>query len=236
MRLQKFIALAGLASRRKAEDLITQGRVRVNGKISKVLGVKVNPEDDIILLDEKKITIIKEKIYIMINKPLNYISSSSDQFNRATVIDLIKDDIKERIYPVGRLDYDTEGLLILTNDGEVTYKLTHPKHKINKIYIAKVEGIPNQKALQGFIKGLRIDNYITSPAKVKLIKSYKNESILQIGIYEGRNRQVRKMCDKIGHPVLTLKRIGIGELYLGNLPVGKWRYLNLDEIKWIKED
>ncbi|MDK2799907.1 MAG: rRNA synthase [Clostridiales bacterium] len=234
MRIQKFIALAGIASRRKAEEMILEGRVKKNNRTVQTLGEKVDVETDIIKIDEQIIKISDKKLYIMLNKPVGYVTTNSDQFNRLTVIDLIKKDIPERVYPVGRLDYDTEGLLILTNDGDFTYKLTHPKHSIEKIYIATVKGIPTNDKLQKFREGLYIDNYITAPAKIEIIKTMQKSCQLKITIHEGKNRQVRKMCEKIGHPVVKLKRIAIGNLYLGNLPSGKWRFLKTSEVNSLK--
>ncbi|MBZ4646830.1 MAG: rRNA synthase [Petroclostridium sp.] len=235
MRLQKFIALSGFASRRKAEEIILEGRVKVNNQIIQTLGEKINIKTDIVEIDGKRIEISANHIYIMLNKPVGYVTTVSDQFNRPTVMDLIKNDIKMRLYPVGRLDYDTEGLLLLTNDGELTYKLTHPKHNIEKVYIATVKGIPAKDELQRFREGLYIDDYLTAPAKIEIIKIMKGSCELKIVIHEGKNRQVRKMCEKIGHPVIKLKRIAIGNLHLGNLPLGKWRHLKDVEVNFLKK-
>ncbi len=168
----------------------------------------------------------------MLNKPVGYITTVKDQFNRPTVLDLIK-DINFRLVPVGRLDYDTSGLLLLTNDGDLVYKITHPKHDINKIYIAKIQGIPNDSEIYKFENGLYIDNYKTSKAKFEILKTFKNFSEVKITIHEGKNRQVRKMCDTIGHKVIELKRISIGNISLGSLPIGQFRYLTKKEIDYI---
>lgn len=234
MRLQKYISGCGFTSRRKAEALILEKRVKVNGEVIIKLGTTINPDYDIITIDNKRILNESEKKYILINKPTGYITSLKDQFNRPTVIDLIKENVKERVYPIGRLDYDTSGLLLLTNDGELTYKITHPKHEINKTYIARIKGIPDSISLNSFKKGLKIEKYITSPAKIKILKKDNDNCIVEITIREGKNRQVRKMCKSIGHPVISLKRIAIGSLKINELKVGKWRNLTKDEIQYLK--
>lgn len=232
IRLQKYLAESGTASRRKAEELIRQGRVKVNGVQVTAMGTKVS-EDDLVEVDGKKIGFEEKKVYIMLNKPVGYVTTAKDQFSRKTVIDLVS-DIKERIYPVGRLDYDTSGLLLLTNDGDFTYTLTHPKHEMKKIYIAEIKGIPSSEDIQKFEKGIKIEDYTTSPARLKVIKRNKNTSVVEITIHEGKNRQVRKMCGAIGHPVIKLKRIAIGNLQLGSLREGKWRYLSDEEVMNLK--
>lgn len=233
MRLQKFMAHSGIASRRKSEKLIQEGRVRVNGKTITKLGSKVDPSKDKVYVDDQPISLESNKVYIMLNKPTGYVTTLSDEKDRRIVTDLIS-NIKERIYPVGRLDMDTSGLLLMTNDGDLTHKLTHPSYEITKRYIARVKGIPSKKDLKEFREGLIIDNKLTSPAKIKIVKKFKSESILDISIYEGRNRQVRKMCEKINHPVRELERISIGRLRLANLPLGKWRYLDSKEVNYLK--
>ncbi|HHV95477.1 MAG TPA: rRNA pseudouridine synthase [Clostridiaceae bacterium] len=229
VRLQKYIAQSGIASRRKAEDLIKSGMVKVNGKVVLEPWVMVDDSDDV-RVNDKPIFREKRLVYIMLNKPVGYITTAKEQFSRKTVLDLIK-GIPERIFPVGRLDYDTSGLLLLTNDGQFAYKLTHPKYEIKKVYIAKVKGIPSEDEIKIFETGLEIDDYITAPAKLKIRKILGNKSILEIVIHEGRNRQIRKMCEAIGHPVIELCRISIGNVSLGSLPVGKWRYLTKKEVQ-----
>ena len=231
MRLQKYIAECGVASRRKSEELIKQGRVKVNGITVSEMGVKVSDED-VVEVDGRKISLEQKKVYIMLNKPVGYISSVRDQFSRNTVVDLIK-GVKERIYPVGRLDYDTSGLLLLTNDGDFAFRLTHPKHEMKKTYIAEVEGVPDSNDIESFQNGLRIEDYVTSPAELTVLEKKKSSSMVKVVIHEGKNRQVRKMCDAIGHPVISLKRIAIGDLYLKSLPEGQWRYLKEEEIKML---
>ncbi|MBZ2173780.1 rRNA pseudouridine synthase [Schnuerera sp. xch1] len=233
MRLQKYIAHSGVTSRRKAEEMILQSRVKVNGFIVKKLGTKVDPEKDLIEVDNKRIELASKKLYIMLNKPEGYVTTLKDEHNKKVVLDLI-DNIKERIFPIGRLDKDTTGLLIMTNDGDLTYKLTHPSHEVWKKYLALVDGIPNHKEIQKLKKGVKIDGRLTSKAKVKMIKIYNDSSVLEISIHEGRNRQVRKMCKCIGHPIRKLKRISIGELKLNDLEIGEWRHLTEKEIKYLK--
>ncbi|WP_330381817.1 pseudouridine synthase [Defluviitalea phaphyphila] len=234
IRLQKYLANAGIASRRKAEKYILEGKVKVNGKVITNLGTKINTEKDLVYFNDKKVCVKNKKVYILLNKPENYITTANDQFDRPTVMDLLP-SISERVYPVGRLDYNTSGLLLLTNDGELTYKLTHPKHHISKTYIAKVKGIPDENSLNKLRKGIVIDGYKTSPAKIKLVRKFSENSEIEITIYEGRNRQVRKMCEAIGHPVLKLKRIAIGKIFLKDLPLGKYRYLTKEEISYLKK-
>lgn len=235
MRINKYIASCGIASRRKAEEIILQERVKVNGNIVKDLSFKIDEENDLVEIDNKKINMKKENIYIVLNKPEGYITTVKDQFDRPSVVDLLT-DIKERIYPIGRLDYETSGLLILTNDGDLTYKLTHPKHEVAKVYIARVKGIPSYEEITNFENGLYIEDYKTSPAKIKILEKNeeKNYSICQIQIHEGRNRQVRKMCKAINHPVQRLKRVAMGKITLKGTEVGKYRHLTNEEIKYLK--
>lgn len=231
MRLQKFLAKAGIASRRKAEEYILDGKIKVNGQLITELGTKINPDKDLVYYNDKIVELIPEKVYILLNKPEKYVTTVKDQFNRPTVMDLLPPSLKG-VHPVGRLDYNTSGLLLLTNDGDFTYKITHPKHSIKKIYIAKVRGIPKETSLEKLRKGLVIDNYKTAPAKAKILRKLKNDAVIEITIYEGRNRQVRKMCEAIGHPVISLKRIAIGNIFLANLPLGKYRNLTKEEVDY----
>jgi len=228
------MAHCGVASRRKCEEMILEKRVKVNGEIITELGYKINPLKDIVMVDGKKIRHKEKKIYIIMNKPKGYVTTVSDEYNRRTVIDLLR-DVKERVYPVGRLDYDTSGLLLLTNDGDLAYKLTHPRHEIPKTYIATIKGNPSEEELEKFRNGLEIDNYITSKAEIEVLRTINDRSLVKIKIYEGKNRQIRKMCEKIGHPVISLKRIAIGDLELGNLKKGCWRFLSNDEIEYLKK-
>lgn len=231
-RLQKYLAGCGIASRRKCEEYILQGRVKVNGKVVKELGVKINPDVDIIEFDDKIVRREEKKVYIMLYKPAGYITSVKDPFGRPTVLDLVK--VKERIYPVGRLDFDTSGLLLLTNDGELANILMHPKHEIVKTYVAKIKGIPTKEEMERFENGLIIDGRKTAKAKIRILNVKNGTSVVEIQIHEGRNRQVKKMCKAIGHPVIALKRTKIGELELKGLKPGEWRYLTEDEIRYLK--
>lgn len=232
IRLQKYLARCGIASRRHAEELIRQGRVKVNGVTVTEMGVTVSP-GDLVEFDGKPVVPEEKPVYILLNKPAGYVTTVSDPQGRKTVMDLLK-GVKERVYPVGRLDYGTEGLLILTNDGDFAYKSTHPRHQVNKTYIAEVEGIPSNEALRKLRDGVMLDGRLTSPADVKILKQKKRSAVLKITIHEGRNRQVRRMCEAVGHPVLFLKRISIGGLRLGNLKPGEWRYLTASELKKIE--
>ncbi len=232
MRLQKYMAMCGVASRRKAEEMIAEGRVKVNGKIVTEMGTIIDPKRDVIKVNDKGITKEKKKIYIMLNKPVGYVSTLKDEKGRRIVTDLIE-GVDERTYPVGRLDADTTGLILLTNDGDMAYKLTHPSNEISKKYIAIVEGVPNRLELEKFRNGMIIDGKKTAKAVVKIAKKYEDESILEIIIHEGRNRQVKKMCEKINHPVKKLKRVSIGEIEIGGIDIGNWRYLNEDEINYL---
>ncbi len=234
MRLQKYIAKSGLTSRRKAEDLILQGRVKVNGQVVNEMGITVDPEEDVVMVDDKIINLEDRKIYIMLNKPEGYVTTLSDRHSEKIVLDLIK-GVKERIFPVGRLDKDTTGLLLMTNDGDLAYKLTHPSHIVWKEYIALVRGIPSNREIQRLKNGVIIDGRKTSPARVELIKTNNNSAVLKIIIHEGRNRQVRKMCEYVGHPVIKLKRVAIGDIKLGDLQIGSWRYLTDKEVEYLKK-
>ena len=233
IRLQKFLAEANIASRRKAEELIQAGRVRVNGKTVTELGTKVDDEKDIVEADGKEVRIEGKLVYIMLNKPEGCVTTAHDQFNRRTVLDLVE-GVSERIYPVGRLYYDTSGLIILTNDGDLTYRLTHPKHNVAKTYIALVDREPTEEEIHTFENGVVIDGRKTAKARLKVIKQDDVGAYLMIVIHEGRNRQVRKMCEAIGHPVRRLKRTATGKLTLGKLKKGQWRYLTDEEIAYLK--
>ena len=230
IRLQKYIAECGITSRRKAEELIINGKIKVNGKVVTELGTKINPSNDIVEYDNKIIKQEHKNVYILLNKPIGYVTTVKDQFGRPSVLDLVK--VKERIVPVGRLDFYTSGALILSNDGDFVYKITHPKHEIDKTYNATVKGIVIDDEIETLRKGVKIDNYITKPAKVKILKidEEKNISRLEITIHEGKNRQVRKMCEAIGRKVIALHRSKIGNIGVKDLELGKWRYLTDQEI------
>ncbi len=230
-RLQKYLANCGIASRRKCEEYILEGKVKVNGNIIRELGTKINPQKDTVEYENKKVIPNNNNIYILLNKPIGYVTTVEDQFGRDTVLNLVK--VKERIVPVGRLDMYTSGALILTNDGDFVYKITHPKHEINKTYTVTVKGIINNDEIERLRKGVKIEDYITKPAKVKILKTdiEKDISRLEITIHEGKNRQVRKMCEAIEKKVLALHRSKIGEIGVKDLELGKWRYLSSKEIK-----
>ena len=232
-RLQKYLAQCGVASRRKCEELILQGRIQVNGVTVTELGTKINPEKDKIKFDGKDVKQSQKLVYILLNKPIGYVTTADDQFGRDTVLDLVK--VKERIVPVGRLDMYTSGALILTNDGDFVYQVTHPKHEIEKTYTVTIKGIVQNNEVEQLRSGVKIDDYITKPARVKILKTdtEKDISRLEITIHEGKNRQVRKMCEAIGRKVLALHRSKIGNLGVKDLELGKWRYLNSKEVKGI---
>ena len=233
-RLQKYLANAGIASRRKCEELISNGRITVNGEVVTELGVKIDPEKDQIEYNGKPVKNNIEYVYILLNKPIGYVTTAKDQFERDTVMDLIK--VKQRVVPVGRLDMYTSGALILSNDGEFVNKITHPSNEIEKTYNATVVGIIDESDVQKIKDGVEIEDkgekYITKPARVKILKTdpEKNLSRLQITIHEGKNREVRKMCESIGKRVLALHRCKIGNIDVKDLPLGKWRYLTTQEV------
>ena len=233
-RLQKYLANAGIASRRKCEELILQGKVKVNGETVTELGFKVDPEKDVIEYNNKRVELTDKKVYILLNKPIGYVTTARDQFNRDTVMDLVK--IKERVVPVGRLDMYTSGALILSNDGEFVNYATHPSHEVEKTYTVTLIGKITDDAVQQLKDGVVIkdegEDYKTKPAKVKIlhIDEEKNRSRLEIKIHEGKNRQVRKMCEAVGYKVLALHRSQIGKIAVKDLKIGTWRYLHDDEI------
>jgi 23S rRNA pseudouridine2605 synthase len=232
-RLQKVIARAGIASRRKSEELIKEGRVKVNGKVVTELGLKVSSSDRV---EVNEIQIEKEEpVYFLLYKPRGVISSVNDEKGRKVVTDFFP-HLKERIYPVGRLDYDTSGLLVLTNDGEFANLLMHPKNEIDKVYVAKVKGIPSKENLRKLEKGIRLEDGKTAPARVKLLSAdnKKQSAIVEITIHEGRNRQVRRMFEAIGHDVLKLKRERYAFLTLNGLKTGDARELTPHEVKSLR--
>ena len=232
-RLQKILSAAGVASRRLSEELIVQGRVSVNGTTVTALGTKADPAVDEIKVDGRRIRTEQRRRYVLLNKPRGYITSRSDPEGRPTVMDLMK-GVKEYIYPVGRLDYDSEGLLLLTNDGELAARLTHPRHEVEKVYEARVKGVPDDRALERLARGVPIDGRRTAPAKIRASEPFARgsgeQTIVEISIHEGRQRQVRKMFEAVGHPVVRLKRVRIGPLEDPDMPVGHWRELTPQEV------
>ncbi|EHJ00070.1 pseudouridine synthase Rsu [Clostridium sp. DL-VIII] len=230
-RLQKYMASCGVASRRKCEEIIIEGKVKVNGVMVNEVGIKVNPLKDIVEYNGKVIKKEEKKVYIMLNKPEGYISSVKDEKGRATILDIV--NVKERIYPIGRLDYDSSGLLLLTNDGEVYNKIIHPRVELIKKYIAVVTDEITKNDIQKFEIGIDIGGYITAPAELKVLSFEKGVSTVEIGIHEGKNRQIRRMCAALHHEVLSLKRISIGDLKLGYLKRGEYRELKQDEIDYL---
>ncbi|GFZ29584.1 pseudouridine synthase [Clostridium zeae] len=231
-RLQKFMARCGVASRRKCEELILSGIVSVNDVIIKELGTKIDCDKDLVKVSGKEIRPEEKKRYIMLNKPEGYISSVKDEHDRQTVIDLI--GIKERIFPIGRLDFDSSGLLLLTNDGEIYNKLIHPRQKITKTYVAIVKGMFSKDDIRRFESGIDIGGYITADAKIEVIEIQEDRSKVRLQIHEGKNRQIRKMCAALNHEVLELTRESIGEIRLGTLEKGNFRELTEAELDYIK--
>src|SRR5215470_12486407 len=225
-RLQKILSQAGIASRRASERLMLEGRVTVNGDTIRELGSKADPGTDDIRVDGRRIKIAERHIYLLLNKPRGYVTTRSDPQQRPTVIDLLK-GVREYVYPVGRLDYDSEGLLILTNDGELAARLTHPRHGVKRVYEARVLGQPDAHDLSRLAKGVAIDGRRTEPASVASL----GPGHLRITVHEGRNRQVRKMCEAIGHPVTELRRVAIGPIRDGKLKLGRWRELSPQDIE-----
>ncbi|WP_299995205.1 pseudouridine synthase [uncultured Clostridium sp.] len=241
-RLQKYMARCGVASRRKCEEIILDGQIKVNGLVITEVGTKINPEKDIVEYNNNVIKVEEKKVYIMLNKPEGYITSVKDEKGRKTVLDIV--NVKERIYPIGRLDYDSSGLLILTNDGSIYNNIIHPRVSINKTYIAVCKGKFSESDIKHFKKGIDIGGYITAEANIDIIseeikfnkKKNCNEvlSTVEITIHEGKNRQIRRMCSSLNHEVISLKRVAIGNIKLGYLKKGEWRELTNSELEYIK--
>ncbi len=231
-RLQKIIAKAGIASRRKAEELIEEGRVFVNGKKAK-LGDKADPERDVIKVDGEVIKPLKKKVYILLYKPLGYVTTKSDEKHRPTVMDLLQREEKKALFPVGRLDINTEGLLIITNDGEFANLITNPKTKVEKTYLVKVRGIPSKKAIERLLSGVIVEERKLSAKKITLL-GHKNNAWLKVVLTEGKKNQIRRMFEKVGHPVVKLKRIKIGDIEIGDLKPGEYRRLTPQEVERLK--
>ena len=232
VRLQKMLADCGIASRRKSEELIAQGKVRVNGKVASV-GDKVDPKVDRVTVSGRKVTVKKEKRYIMVHKPRGYVTTMSDEMDRRCVAELVA-DVDARVFPVGRLDRDSEGLLFMTNDGEFANAITHPSKHVAKTYRVTVRGKVSEEAQASLSAGLMLDGRMTAPADVRTHSINDDRTTLEITLYEGRNRQIRRMCEQLDLEVLRLKRIAIGKVKLGGLKCGDWRDLNDEELRSIK--
>ena len=232
MRINKYIAQAGICSRRKADELIANGNVKINGAVLKEPGYEVT-DGDKVEVNGTQISAKQKAEYVLINKPLGMVTTVSDDKERLTVMDVVA-DIDARLFPVGRLDYNTSGALIMTNDGEMAYRLTHPKHEVYKTYRARVAGILSNEKATRLRKGVDIGGFVTSPAKVNIIKGTQHSTIVEISIHEGKNRQVRKMFAAVGNPVQELERIAIGEIRLGHLKPGHYRKLTREEVEYLK--
>jgi len=233
MRLNKYIAQSGVASRRKADQLTINGAVRINGKVMKEPGYDVQPEDTV-EINGQVLHPATKKIYIVLNKPKGYITTVSDEQDRPTVMDLVT-DITERVFPVGRLDYNTTGLLILTNDGELSQKLTHPQHQVTKTYHARVSGVLSNERMNKLRSGVDIGGFVTSKARVEILKQAEKSTIVEVEISEGKNRQVRKMFTAVGCKVQELERVSMGEIRLGRLLQGHYRKLTAQEVAYLKQ-
>ncbi len=232
VRLQKFLAGAGVASRRKAEEYIAQGRVKVDGKVVTAMGLQIVPDKQKVFFDNKEVRTEKKTVYILLNKPKGYVTTLSDPQGRPIVSSLLP-GIKERVFPVGRLDLDTEGALLLTNDGELAQRILHPSNEVFKTYEARVKGVPSPASLRALEKGIMLEEKKTAPARARIKRKNKQNSVIIITIHEGRKRQVKKMLQAVGHPVQSLKRLAYGQLGLDNLEVGKFRFLHQNDIKKI---
>jgi 23S rRNA pseudouridine2605 synthase len=228
-RLQKVLAHAGVASRRKSEDLIRQGRVMVNGRVVTELGVKVNPRRDEIHVDGKRIQVLTDHVYIMLNKPEGVLSTMVDRRGRQALEDLVS--VPQRLYPVGRLDLDSEGLILLTDDGALANVLTHPRYEHEKEYRLLVNGVPSADTLEAWQQGIVLDGKPTAPAEVEILARRRDGALLRVVMREGRKRQIRRVAEMLGHPVRALRRVRLGPLELGALEVGHWRYLTDKEVQ-----
>ena len=232
MRINKYIAQAGIASRRKADELIANGNVKINGAVMKEPGYDVQ-DGDKVEVNGKLLSGPKKMEYVLINKPLGMVTTVDDDKDRLTVMECVK-DIDARLFPVGRLDYNTSGALIMTNDGDLAYRITHPKHEVYKTYRARVAGVLSNEKVAKLRKGVDIGGFVTSRAKVKVIKGNAHSTIVEISIHEGKNRQVRKMFAAVGNPVQELERIAIGEIRLGHLKEGHYRKLTREEVEYLR--
>lgn len=228
MRLQKYLADCGVASRRKAEEWIARGEVAVNGEVRREMGISIEPGQDVVTVRGQIVTPPSRRLYLALHKPCGIITSTADQFGRRTVLDLIP--LSERLFPIGRLDYDTSGLLLLTNDGEFAHHIMHPKYDCPKTYRAVIPGRLSPSQLDALRQGMDIGGEYSSPAQVEVEQETAGRSVVRLTIHEGKNRQVRRMLQKAGHPAISLCRIAVGQVVLGDLPEGEWRHLTAEEI------
>lgn len=237
IRIQKILSAAGVASRRAAEELIRQGRVTVNGEVVRELGTRADPASDDVRVDARRVRSPARRRYLLLYKPRGYVTTRSDPHGRPTVMDLLE-GVREYVYPVGRLDYDSEGLLLLTNDGDLAARLTHPRHGIERVYEVRVRGVPDAHALERLSRGVALDGRRTAPAGVTLLATgrgeRKDQAVVAITLREGRKRQVRQMCEAIGHPVVRLRRVRIGPITIGALKTGTFRELTPGELRKLK--
>jgi len=229
-RLQKLLARAGIASRRESEKLIADGRVSVNGKIVTAPGTKADPETDTIALDGEVLSFDEPKRYLLLNKPANVVSTRHDQQGRATVMELVPQPLRRYVYPVGRLDMDAEGLLLLTNDGELAHALTHPSFEIPKTYLATVRGQVNAEKLQALLDGLELEDGFAAADAAEIVELPGDSTLLRLTLHEGRKREIKRLCEAIGHRVIALKRVSLGPLELGGLQPGEYRELAAEEV------
>ncbi len=232
VRLQKFLSECGVASRRASEVLIAEGRVQVNGVVATV-GCAIEPDQDAVTVDGEPIAQGSARTYVLLNKPRGAVTTAQDTHGRPTVLECLA-GVKDRVFPVGRLDMDVEGVLLLTNDGELAHRLMHPSHEVDKVYVATVAGQVEESALVQLRQGVMLDDGMTAPAKARLLESGRNSSRIELTIHEGRKREVKRMCEAVGHPVLALKRIAFANLMGGHLRPGEWRYLNGQEVRLLR--
>lgn len=229
IRLNKFLAQAGVASRREVDRLIAEGKIKVNGRVVQTLGTKIDDQKDRVEVGGKPVKRGEGMAYLMLNKPPGYLVTLKDPFKRPTVKELLP-SLKERVFPVGRLDYDSEGLLLFTNDGELAHRLAHPRYKIPKNYLVDVKGMPDPSKISRLEKGIVLDGKKTAPARIAKLRDSSKKTLFQVEIYEGRKREVKRMFEAVGHRVLHLKRVGFGGIRLGKLRTGKWRFLTQREV------
>ncbi len=234
IRLNKFLSQAGVASRREADSMIAEGKIKVNSQVIRELGSKIDPIKDRIEVEGKRVTRSENLVYLILNKPQGFLVTLKDPFGRPTIMQLLP-ALRERIFPIGRLDYDSCGLLILTNDGELAFRLAHPRFEVRKTYLVKVKGEPGASALSSLEKGIYIKGKKTAPAEIVRIAGGPGNTALKVEIYEGRKREVKRMFEAIGHKVFHLQRVGFGGLKLGNLKEGKWRFLTPEEVDLLKK-